>query len=673
MSLSVGIQPSVPQAGQFLTTDPTRGYIITTGQDGIYQVDLNDGSIVQTGFNGWGRGGVAYDEERDEIFAHLSQGDGDNTLHSVDGETLDTTWNEVQDTNVDQSLAIAVDNKGDLLAANDANGDLTIRGQYLGEPEGSVSKTAESIDYSRETGLWVGTAGSTLFAVDDNADIQWETEFTDSAGGYTVTHFGTAYTIDKDGTQLYVHDVETGDFVRSPTLGIDGTAPTSRPAYDPIDDALVVSIDTAPSSPGGYQIAKFNTISGDVVNSISTGALTGQVAAITRFNLDSQFAVVGNTQESTPAYGVTVYTTDNPSPNSVVGTVFDPSGQPVPSASISAEDEGSDSVGSTTTDSRGVYGFTVPSGSITFTADKPDWFESESVTRTVGQSRSIAEFVIERKPATITGTVVDAKGDPVEGSPVVVFDGDSEIIAEAQTAPDGTYSVDATPGISATVVGAGSIQIQLPLQINTTEPGNDFQYGGLDLNLVSPDGNPLADVPVSLAGEETKTDAGGAAEFVEVPPDGGGGQGGDGGLQKGDGGTVMLDGGLQSESPAVVDRMLRVVGRPTGVEPRPDPGQIDFMPVQVAKQANVTAVDADSGGSVRGISAVEQTSGYTVDVGGSGTFSLFAVTPLDSIDGLIADGDRRYSTTSFQPELDDGEEADLTLELERKENTGTTV
>jgi len=294
------------------------------------------------------------------------------------------------------------------------------------------------------------------------------------------------------------------------------------------------------------------------------------------------------------------------------------------------------------------------SGFISLTSDLPPGVESgEDVTGSTGSGIEVrfapssdgltysevvsgATDVGQIKYGEITGQVTDANGDPVSGERVEF--GQNSFFTDS----NGGYTVKG-PGGQESVVnalrGSADISISFSGGSSTTQ---DFQYGGLSINVSLPDGDGIEGVVVeadSTLGKKT-TDSNGDVEFSESQV----------------GGSVAV---------AIGDIIVSAGG--------PSQGQVTNVSKQVgfgvkgniqdSEGASISAVEVKTDAENPISSSVGRTGEFKIGADDSGTVAV-----------IIGDDDRRYQRTEFEVDVQQGDIVDnVVVELEEKENIGTSV
>lgn len=114
----------------------------------------------------------------------------------------------------------------------------------------------------------------------------------------------------------------------------------------------------------------------------------------------------------------------------------------------------------------------------------------------------------------VEGSVLDAKGNPIGGEPVVATG------ASATTDASGFYSILVPGGESVDLTSLSQTTTKGVLGESQKTKTLDFEYSGVSVSVKLPGGRPAKDVPVSLGitGEILNTDETGRAQFLTVPP-----------------------------------------------------------------------------------------------------------------------------------------------------------
>ncbi|MGV0372777.1 carboxypeptidase regulatory-like domain-containing protein [Corynebacterium pilbarense] len=141
-------------------------------------------------------------------------------------------------------------------------------------------------------------------------------------------------------------------------------------------------------------------------------------------------------------------------PGSVSGSVKDQDGDPVKGAKVVIDDGKGNRVETTTDDNGKVNVDKLPAGDYTVTVEADGYSKGESkVTVNPGESASFPEVRVKQLPGSVSGSVKDQDGNPVEGATVVIDDGkgnrfevptDRSGNVDVQDVPAGDYTVTVT-------------------------------------------------------------------------------------------------------------------------------------------------------------------------------------------------------------------------------------
>lgn len=289
----------------------------------------------------------------------------------------------------------------------DGNLEITVSGESIGVTANLTTETSNNLEGSAE-GLDTDSANVTL--VDNEFTIPDTTgTIADSAIGLPSTEPGTNWfslTLDAEITDVEGPG-ETGGTVSGVVTG-DG--PT------PVEGATVSAAgsETTTDASGTYQLQ------------VPAGTQTVTVDA------DGFESSTGTVEVQTGGTATLDVTLDSLETGTVSGTVTDGAGDPVEGATVSAAGT------ETTTDASGAYELQVPGGAQDVMVEA-DGFESatESVEVVAGSTTTL-EVELTRV-ATVSGTVTDESGNPVEGATVSA--GDAEVTTDAS----GAYEIQ-VPG-----------------------------------------------------------------------------------------------------------------------------------------------------------------------------------------------------------------------------------
>ena len=139
---------------------------------------------------------------------------------------------------------------------------------------------------------------------------------------------------------------------------------------------------------------------------------------------------------------------------SVSGSVKDQDGDPVKGAKVVIDDGKGNRVETTTDDNGKVNVDKLPAGDYTVTVEADGYSKGESKVRVnPGESASFPEVRVKQLPGSVSGSVKDQDGNPVEGATVVIDDGkgnrfevptDRSGNVDVQDVPAGDYTVTVT-------------------------------------------------------------------------------------------------------------------------------------------------------------------------------------------------------------------------------------
>jgi len=271
---------------------------------------------------------------------------------------------------------------------------------------------------------------------------------------------------------------------------------------------------------------------------------------------------------------------ESPDPGSVSGTVTDVDGNPIGGVTLTLDDGDPATMDMTTTSNPdGTYEFpVVPAGIYTIVEEQPADYTSVSdedsspedpsigdndgitndeipVKVEAGEADAGNDFVEEPIPGSVTGTVTDNFGNPIEGVVLTLDDGDAATTdPTATTLADGTYEFPNVPAGTYTIVETqpadyssvsdedtspedpaigdndGITNDEIPVKVDAGEidADNDFvetaDPGSVSGTVTDVDGNPLEGVVLTLDdGNPATTDptattlADGSYEFLNVP------------------------------------------------------------------------------------------------------------------------------------------------------------
>lgn len=268
----------------------------------------------------------------------------------------------------------------------------------------------------------------------------------------------------------------------------------------------------------------------------------------------------------------------------VTGTVTVESGSAVSGVRVEISETGGPVIESTVTDSHGAYSLSVPPGTyaMAFIPPADSGFRRTDLAGEVIESDRTINLVLapETHPVTLSGVARDGAGSPLPGLPVTIAAAGG-VRSGTTAAADGSYSVTVPNGTYTLVLGdpedrlpilpggldelsASGLLLDADRVLDITLPA-----GALDVVVVNPAGDPVADARVSL----------GEYQIDPVP------------LAPG----VALTGGLRGSGVTGSDGRARLAVFPGSetalrVEPPPDSG--------------LRAADVSTGGPITGSSTV---------------------------------------------------------------------
>ncbi|WP_270182938.1 carboxypeptidase regulatory-like domain-containing protein [Alkalihalobacillus sp. CinArs1] len=150
--------------------------------------------------------------------------------------------------------------------------------------------------------------------------------------------------------------------------------------------------------------------------------------------------------------------TMQPNPSEMSGTITDPSGNPIPNATIQIIDTNGSILGSGATDQSGQYVIgNLPPGSFSVIVSAQDFASTTGgITLTPGQTVTDADFVLIPDPGTIVGQVIDTSGNGISSATVIIRTFDNNQIKTLTTNEFGEFIVEGIAPGSYTVVATAN-------------------------------------------------------------------------------------------------------------------------------------------------------------------------------------------------------------------------
>ncbi|MFC7370130.1 carboxypeptidase regulatory-like domain-containing protein [Fictibacillus iocasae] len=179
---------------------------------------------------------------------------------------------------------------------------------------------------------------------------------------------------------------------------------------------------------------------------------------------------------------VTVNFILQPNPGSLTGTVTTTAGVPIAGAVVELL-QGTIPLLTTITNSLGGYSFEgVAPGSYTATATAANFTTATQQVTIEANEESVQNFALAPNPGSVSGTVTSSTGGPVSGASVRVLDQLGNVIANATTALNGTYSITNLPvgtfNVLASAEGFPNESRSLSISAGQNVTGFDFVLQG---------------------------------------------------------------------------------------------------------------------------------------------------------------------------------------------------
>ncbi|MDZ7729951.1 MAG: carboxypeptidase regulatory-like domain-containing protein [Natrialbaceae archaeon] len=631
------------------------GQVTTTNASGQYSIDVGFGTYNLTASL------AGYDDQTAEV-----------TLVSNETVTQDFTLaaqnGTVSGTITDAQSAAAIDNASVTLetgqsAMTDASGNYTIANVV----PGTYNLTADHADYApNTTSVTVGPNGSVT------ADLAL-TPLNGTVTG-TITEADTGATIQNATVTL-----ETGQSATTDASGTYTLADVVPGTYNLTADHANYTANTTSVTVGPNQ-----TVTEDLALSAQNGSISGTVTDQDGADLSGATVTIDSTGQSATTDANGTYTIADVAPGSynltaslanysdatatnvtvgpgeavtdvnltlvelngtVSGTVTN-SSDGTALANATVEVVGTDQTA--TTDATGNYTITdVVPGTYDVQAAAPGYVaETQNVT-VPANGTATANFALDPAEGTVTGTVLDNSGSPVED--VTIEAGNTS----TTTGAAGSYTLGVAFGnytVTAEKTGYDNDTATVTVNATTTPVTQNFtlvaQNGSISGTATDQDGTALGSVTVTIdsTGQSAMTDANGTYTLANVSP-----------------GTYNLTASLANYSDATA----------TNVAVGPGEDVTDVNVTLVAQNGSIsgTITDADTGAAIDNASVTLET-GQTATTGATGAYTITNVVP--GTYNLTADhADYAPNTTSVTVGPNGSVTADLALSAQNGTVSGT--
>lgn len=344
-------------------------------------------------------------------------------------------------------------------------------GQKLRNPQtsGSYSPTIELYDggtafasTSTSMSITSGTLDGTVSNASDNTDkLSGATVKVKNADGL-VTQATTGpsggYSIEI-GPGTYNLVVSQNGYVTKTKTGIsvsDGGTTTTDVGLTPASTITGTVTNESGSALSSMSVIAYDQDAGSAADStttdgsgdftLSVGAGTYDVIAFDNGGTYKDAFNVGVSVETGETVTADVTMSEMPPTGTIEGTVTDPNGNPVSSATVEAVDDSFTNFKQTTTDANGDYSLSVPEGTYDVRV-KPSSYPTErkSGLQVSGGATTSASFSLSQA-AYIEGTVTKSGGGAVQGAAVLAESGDDQVFGTTDS--NGDYSLAVKPGES---------------------------------------------------------------------------------------------------------------------------------------------------------------------------------------------------------------------------------
>jgi len=398
---------------------------------------------------------------------------------------------------------------------------------YFGEP-GSLQKLAT--DQSEST--YTVPNGTTVLRLKSLTLYQWYVVARDRKGA-TTTSSTWSFTTENNRPFAPSDPVPPDGAVGVVPITLewqcyDPADPTSGES-DPDGDDVVFDVYLSTVDPGVGPMSD--------TDQIGTGVGASQLAVPDLQELTTYYwQVKSRDVHGASSYGP-IWSFTTPDLFDITGNLSQGGGNAVGGVTVELRDGSGTTLETTTSDANGDYAFLAfPAGDYTIVPTSYDWtFAPPSADLTLGPD-AVQDFIAVPLLYTISGTVADVSGDPIQGVQVRVLPGTN---LTATTAADGTYTVENVPSGARQVTGVHleytfeptmtnvGLPVNPPAETNAT--GIDFvgtpvvyTMSGTVYDFQDP-AQPLAGVPVQATrtGEaspaaETVTDDTGAYTLTDL-------------------------------------------------------------------------------------------------------------------------------------------------------------
>ena len=238
----------------------------------------------------------------------------------------------------------------------------------------------------------------------------------------------------------------------------------------------------------------------------------------------------------------------------------------------------------------------------------------------------------------LTGRVVDSEGNPVADD--TVFAGGQTFTTDNQ----GEYRILETDGTQLELGVLKQSEVQ-PVTVGSDDEVVS-QYGGVQVNVVSPDGDPMEGVPVEIRGEVYKTDESGQVYHKEMPV--------------GSFGVTVMD---IYELVAEVNSQ----GYVDTINVGEDSDDTDYSFVGLT----IVCRDGESRRPIKDTPVRASELNTRTESAGNGLANLLVDKEAGDVSVRVADGDPRYETTILQLDNDEYDLNSLSFEFELSPKTYT--
>jgi len=232
----------------------------------------------------------------------------------------------------------------------------------------------------------------------------------------------------------------------------------------------------------------------------------------------------------------------------------------------------------------------------------------------------------------VSGTITDYSGEPIEGQNVI----GSGLVS--RTDESGNYSLSAPGGGTITLQAIGTTDSFSPAGGQTVTA--DFQSARLEIEVLTPELNPVSGANVRVGDSDYQTD---------------------------ENGKVIIDPAFITEYQVLVSNRIL---RSANIQQQGDLYNLTIGGEGNDIGATIRVIDGKTGERVREVPCEMPESGVRASSGVEGVARVFSESPQEGA-VVIGEGDQRYVTQTIPIDLDAGDELDDRIVLERAKGGST--